>query len=75
VELGLIDDWRRAGLADAGGWTDQERIMSKVVRSSVVQSTSIGDPDTHRQYSSLIKSLRGRRLQAQFDKGGLPQAE
>ena len=33
--------------------------------SPVAQSTSIGDPDTHRQYSSLFKRLRGRRLQVE----------
>jgi hypothetical protein len=41
----------------------------------VAPSTSIGDPDTQRQYSSLFKRLRGRRLQVQFNNGGLPQAE
>lgn len=30
----------------------------------LASSASVGDPDTHRQYSSLFKRVRGRRLLA-----------
>lgn len=53
----------------------EDPAAEQAVSLPVALSTSIGDPDTHRQYSSLFKRLRGRRLQVQFNNGGLPQAE